>query len=486
MAKTRPRNTASSTADLDWYLISIDRLKKIGIAILAILLAAGGYFYYDYRTKDPQLRAQKAIAAAQGALNELAASKDFATYRTDFDRGSNKLDEAKSLFTKKSFPQAEAAAIESQTVVTAALARIPGEQDADAQFLTVEGVVQYQKNGVGDFKKADARTPLFNGDWVKTSNGASAELIFSNGSLYTVGPNALLEIYSVMNPATSKKQNSVQMRIGSVEINTTDDSSTVRTPGTQVVVQSASTAQVGIDSSSKTTQVVNLRGTAAVGGANGKPSQTLAAGQQVVASHDGDLSPITRVLMPPALLTPADNQSYQASSDRRVEFAWAPHPEAAAYQLQVSRSRLFGRNEIDARRDEPRATARVTKDGPFFWRVASVDANGRAGPYSAFRRFRVSGLSGGSTSSSLGADKTPPTLQLVRPFPLGGATFQFEGKAEPGSTVFINDQEIDVESDGSFRKLITFERLGWNTAVIKAVDAAGNQTVQQERVHVEE
>ena len=46
--------------------------------------------------------------------------------------------------------------------------------------------------------------------------GSSAELIFSNnGSLYTVGPNALLEIYTAVNPQTSKRTNSVNVEVGS-------------------------------------------------------------------------------------------------------------------------------------------------------------------------------------------------------------------------------------------------------------------------------
>lgn len=484
MAKANTRKNAN-VADIDWYLISIDRLKKIGIFIFILLLGAGAYFYYDYRSKNPRQRAERAISGAQGALNELAESKDFNAFKSEFDRGTAKLQEARDLLSGGKYPEAEAAATEAQTIVTAALARIPGVQDADAQFLTVEGDVQYQKSGAGDWKKADARSPLFNGDWVKTSGGASAELIFSNGSLYTVGPNALLEIYSVLNPATSKKQNSVQMQIGSVEINTTDDSSTVKTPGTQIVVSSLSTAQVGVDANTKTTQVVSLRGTSAIGGIAGKPAATLEAGEHIVASREGQLSEKQKVIMPPALLTPADNQAFQASADRRVEFNWSPQSEATGYHLQVSRSRLFSRNEINARRGDTRATARVTADGSFFWRVASVDPDGRPGPFSAFRRFRVSGLTAATQQTTV-ADKTPPTLELKRPFSLGGANFQFEGQVEPGATVFINDQEIDVESDGTFRKLVSFDKVGWNVIVIKAVDAAGNQTVKQERVHVEE
>src|SRR5262249_32734821 len=134
----------------------------------------------------------------------------------------------------------------SQTISRAALSG-EGSTEFDAQFNIVEGDVQFQKSATAEWKRADIGKPLFNGDWVKTGENASAELIFSNGTLYTVGPNALLEIYAQMNPATSKKSKSVQTQVGSVEVATTDDASMVRTPGTQVVVDSDSTTQVGVD-----------------------------------------------------------------------------------------------------------------------------------------------------------------------------------------------------------------------------------------------
>ena len=104
-----------------------------------------------------------------------------------------------------------------------------GEENG-AHFLSIEGNVEYSKGETNDFKKADPRTALLNGDWVKTGDGASAELMFQqNGSIFTIGPNALLEIYSSMNPATSKQTNAVQMQVGSVEVATSKYVSTVRT-----------------------------------------------------------------------------------------------------------------------------------------------------------------------------------------------------------------------------------------------------------------
>src|SRR4029077_133457 len=196
-------------------------------------------------------------------------------------------DEAGTLLAAGKYPDAESAAVESQTFRRAALSGKGGTEN-DAQFLTVEGDVQYQKSSTSDWTAAETRTPLFNGDWVKTSGGASAELIFSNGSLYTIGPNALLEIYSQFNPSTSRKNNSVQMQIGSVEVATTDDASSVRTPGSQVTIDSESTTQVGVDPQ-KATAVLAEKGSTSVVPSAGGDSVKLAVGDKLTATPQGDL-----------------------------------------------------------------------------------------------------------------------------------------------------------------------------------------------------
>lgn len=466
-------------ADIDWYLISIDRLKKIGLVLLLLTLAGAGWWFWQGQKANPRTRAESAMADARQALNALAGSADFNAHRNEFSRAQQKLDEAGVHFSAARFDLAYNSAVESQTVSRAALSG-GGDLESDAQFLTVEGDVQYQKGAAGDWKDADTRTALVNGDWVKTGDRASAELIFSSGTLYTVGANALLEIYSAVNPATRRKTNAVQMKIGSVEVATTDDTSTVRTPGTQVVVESQSTTQVGVDRASETS-VVSTRGTASVAPGTGGPPIRLASGEKIRATRDGSLSPVKKLTMPPALQSPGDNQVFQLSPELTVQMMWQALPEATGYVLQVSRSRLFSTQEINKRLTKTSATAQVSAEGAFYWRVASVGPDGDPGPFSAFRRFRVSG--GGKSPAS---DRTPPVLRMKAPFHVGGQFYTIAGATEPGATVFINDEEVDVESSGAFQKLVAFDRVGRNVVVVKAIDPAGNQKVESQLVIVEE
>lgn len=465
-------------ADIDWYLISIDRLKQIGLVLLLLALGGGGWWFWQNQKANPKTKAENAMADARQALNALAGSPEFNAHRNEFNRAQQKLDEATTHFNAGRFENAHDTAVESQTISRAALSG-GGDLESDAQFLTVEGDVKFQKGAAGDWKEADARTALMNGDWVKTGDRASAELIFASGTLYTVGPNALLEIYSAVAPGTTKKTNTVQMRVGSVEVATTSDTSTVRTPGTQVVVESQSAALVGVDA--RETSIVSTRGAASVTPEQGGPSIRLATGEKVSATPQGAVSPVKKLVMPPALLSPGDNQVFQLTADLTVQMMWQPQTGATAYVLQVSRSRLFSMQEINKRLLKTSATAEVTSEGSFYWRVASVGPDGDVGPFSPFRRFRVAG--GGKAAVT---DRTPPLLRMKAPFHVGGQFFTIAGTTEPGATVFINDEEVDVTAAGTFQKLVAFDKIGANSVVIKAVDPAGNQTIQSQVVTVEE
>src|ERR1044071_10125835 len=182
MAKRNP-----TAANIDWYLISIDRLKQIGLVVVLLLLAAAGVWFWREQKGNPKTNAETAIAEARQALNSLAASTEYNAHRAEFNRAQQKLDEARNHFNASRYAEAQTAAVESGTISNTARTG-GGAVDNDAQFLAVEGDVKVQKGSSSEWRDADLRTPLFNGDWVKTGDRSSAELIFSsNGSLYTIG-----------------------------------------------------------------------------------------------------------------------------------------------------------------------------------------------------------------------------------------------------------------------------------------------------------
>src|SRR5687767_14478367 len=81
--KVKSANMAKRQQPDDWYLISIDRLKKIGLTVLIVAIVGGGYLIWDRSAKNPQERAEAAIADADSALNDLAGSEDFNSFKSE-------------------------------------------------------------------------------------------------------------------------------------------------------------------------------------------------------------------------------------------------------------------------------------------------------------------------------------------------------------------------------------------------------------------
>src|SRR6266511_4241270 len=50
MAKKRSK---SAGADVDWYLISIDRLKQVGLVVVILLLGTAGYWFWQKEKGNP-------------------------------------------------------------------------------------------------------------------------------------------------------------------------------------------------------------------------------------------------------------------------------------------------------------------------------------------------------------------------------------------------------------------------------------------------
>src|SRR6266496_3737108 len=109
---SRPMATKRATrTEIDWYLISIERLKQIGLIILLVALGLAGWWFFSNQKRNPRSAAESAIADAREALNELASSKDFTTHRSEFDRAQKKLDEATTLVTSGKYVSAQEAAV---------------------------------------------------------------------------------------------------------------------------------------------------------------------------------------------------------------------------------------------------------------------------------------------------------------------------------------------------------------------------------------
>ena len=56
-----PRKKKDVAGDIEWYLISIDRLKQIGLVILLVVLGVGVWLFWTNKEHNPRSMAESAI-----------------------------------------------------------------------------------------------------------------------------------------------------------------------------------------------------------------------------------------------------------------------------------------------------------------------------------------------------------------------------------------------------------------------------------------
>lgn len=479
MRRKRPIQPVGT--DIDWFVIPIERIRRWAVLLAVILVSAGvGYWIYASTRRSPEDKSKSEIADAAKLLNQATVTSggnsrpgSHSAQARDLLRG------AREAFSKKSYDEAFRLAVESQSYSRRALGGAGTEESGDASFIFVEGDVSLQTAGRSTFEPAKQRQALFDGDFIKTGRTGSAEIMFSDGTLYTIRPGSLFEVRRPVSSEVGGSQ--IKMVSGAISVYTSGSTSTVATDAATASIERES--RVGIDvEAGRKTQVTTFRGKTTV--STGRET-VLVAEREKVSAGVGFGSISAKVVVPesPQLLLPADNRIYDLKTGDPIELKWSPVPRAVRYRMQISRSRLFvpDATEVDLdNRTETFARVKVSREGSYFWRVAAIDEQGTPSDWSTVRRFKML-----TEPPRLGpGNALPPRLSVSPPQQMGNLFLIF-GKTDPGAIVTVNSEPADVEPDGSFKKTITIDHEGYATLMIKAVDAAGNETVKPVKVFVE-
>ena len=476
MAKRKPSQPVGG--DIDWFVIPIEKLRQWGILAVVILVTAFlAYFLYSRSRKSPEEKARVEIAAATTLVTKASAGAS-ARPGSTVSQARDYLRGAEEAFSKKNWDESFRLAVESQSYARRALGGSAAAESGDASFIFVEGDVALQTAGRSSFEAAKQRQALFDGDFIKTGRTGSAEIMFSDGTLYTEKPCSLFE---VRRPASSDSGGSqVKMVSGSINVYTSASSSTVASDAATASIERESRVSVDVATGDQT-QVTTFRGRTTV--STGKETMVLGEREKITANvGSGAISAKVVVPESPQLVLPADNRIYDLKTGDQIELKWSPVTKAVRYRIQISRSRLFvpDATEVDLDdRIDTGARVKVSREGSYFWRVAAINAEGHPSDWSSVRRFKM--LTEPPRMLGLAL---PPRLVISPPQQMGNLFLIF-GKTDPGAIVTVNAEPADVESDGSFKKTITIDREGYATLVIKAVDASGNETVKPVKVFVE-
>jgi hypothetical protein len=349
-----------------------------------------------------------------------------------------------------------------------------------AHFTSIEGNVKVKPVGTFEWVSADSSTLLKKSDLVRTGVGASAEITFFDGTVVHVRPDSLITIEETSeDPSTKRRKvawhiSSGEVNFQTVRRNVEGSSTEVSTPTVKATAGELAAGGIKVAEAGDTDMKL-YRGTAVAETRAGQHVD-IAANEGVRVDAAGKAGPKVALPIVPTLLAPPHQAeiSYPDLARATTLLAWKPVAGAASYHVMVDYSPYFNRPLVDRTGwRESSMELRGLDVGKYYWRVASLDKDNVEGNFSDFARFTVGRPTGA------GKGEGPPPALLVEPLDIRMNIVQVKGRTEPGATVTVNGQRVDVASDGAFNEFISLEKVGRQTVVIRATGINGG--VREER-----
>jgi hypothetical protein len=155
---------------------------------------------------------------------------------------------------------------------------------------------------------------------------------------------------------------------------------------------------------------------------------------------------------------------------------WKAVAGATSYHVMLDYSPYFNRPLVDRKGiKESSVELRGLDVGKYYWRVSAVDKNEAEGSFSEFSRFTV------TRPAAAQGDGPPPPL-ILETLDVRQNILQVKGRTEPGATVTVNGQRVDVQGDGSFNEFITLDKPGRQVVTVRSVGINGGANEQRRPV----
>lgn len=444
-----PPPTTDSRGSKDWYKVSTETLRGCGVVLLAVVVIGGSYV--GYRVLKPQLLRREAALVMEEArhlLERLEGEDGLESFFDEYASAGESLEQAQSSFQRGDFEQSLASAKRCRAVLSSILdALLNRRPSGEAQFISAHGRVEFRRGERGEWQPAGGRSILRPGDYVKTGSNGSAEVMFVDGTLYTVRPNTLFVVTGPRQFAGLASEQTIAMEYGWVNLSTSQVASRVATPGAEARLDRESEGLITYDQGEQVGRFAAFSGGMEVTSPGGE-RRTVQAREQVTLAGGG-LSLPAALPERPELGDPPENIEVDLNTTKELALSWRSVSGAPRYGLQVSRNRLFVDNIIDVSdRTRNRATLGLRGEGSFVWRVAAIDPAGAMGQWSLPRRFRVTSRPGLPRALS-----DEPRLE-IRGQRSGANTFIISGTTDPGASLTVDGSPVEVGEDGAFAQSI--------------------------------
>ena len=353
----------------------------------------------------------------------------------------------------------------------------------NGSFSKLIGSVKVKKYNAVQWINADSQTVLEEGDYIQTSSDSFASIVFPDGTQYRMKPDSLIVVQeNSEDPRTLAKKVSVRVTSGSINLSTAkkdvgSSTTSVSAASATATINENSRMDVESNPGKKTAKFALSQGTARV--VSGGLSSSMGAYDQVTA-EDGKLT-TEKLLRPPELLSPNSVKSVVAREGpaTKIEFTWAPVPQAVAYKIKISNSSLFSKNvREETVKQETRYVTSGLGEGTYYWTVTAIGEDNKLSRDSDPNKFLLINKSFREKETDVFLD-----VKIIRISNI----FEIIGRTDPGASVVINEEPVPLMSaDGSFKHFTSpLPHKGKNLITITAQDRSGNAKTLTKEVYVD-
>jgi hypothetical protein len=351
----------------------------------------------------------------------------------------------------------------------------PATVETVARFTTIEGSVQVKRAGRLEWVDATTAMVLRQNDLIRTGPGGAAEIKFADGSIFSVRPDSLITLAeSSQNPLSREQRINLSIESGEANFQTPSrgipGSTTITTPTVRTTAERDTAGNIQVASGGATDFRI-FRGAGAVETRSGQKIP-LASNEGVTVDQKGTASAKVSLPVVPQLTGPTDRSEILFPDVRQglTMLTWTGVPGADAYRVMLDYSPAFARPLYDRRGLRgSQMELRGLDAGGYFWKVSAIDAAGVEGGFSELWRFTI-----GQTAAAA----SPPPL-AVETLEIKGNVLHVRGRTEPGATLTVNGERLDLDSSGAFDEFLTFE--GGATAILVRSTSARGGTAELRR-----
>lgn len=346
-----------------------------------------------------------------------------------------------------------------------------------ARFATFDGSVHVKRAGTLEWRAATLAVVLRQNDLVRTGSGATAEIVFADGMQINVRPDTLITIVeSSQNPVSRQQRTALAVQSGEANFQTAAraGNTTISTPTLRTTASRDTAGNIQVAESGET----GLRIFKGQGEAETRSGQKvrLVANQGVTVDPAGTAGPTVDLPTVPLLTAPPNRAdiAYEDLPGSVTLLVWNAVPGATGYRVMVDYSPTFARPLYDRQDHRPtQLEVRGLDAGSYYWKVAALDGRGSEGSFSDAWRFT---LAAAPTSTG------PPPPLVFETAELKGNVLHVSGRTEPGATLTLNGERLDVQADGTFNEFLTFTGNAGATVVLRATTRKGGTVEDRRRV----